>query len=446
MGPLLLTLQLVLTGGSEPQPQDAGRDASAPAQKVVTIGRTDTPPKIDGQIDDAAWSGAVRITEFVQQRPLEGAPATEQTEVIDRLRRAAAVLRHLRALHRPLDRPRQPCRPRPDRPRRRRLDLLRPVSRSAARVHVFGERVTASRPMRWRRAPAAGVAVAVGALEVEVGAAVAGRPAAIRGRLSPARRTRTARGTRCSTAPATSSRTDGSPSWRSPSRACDIRRVSAARPIVGASRSSATSKARTRASCGPRFPSASWAFSRRWAPSRAGGSCRRAGTWSSCQRSRPFTLAPSTHPAVDTSTSTARPQAGLNVKYGVTSNLISDFTVNPDFSQIESDAAQIEVNQRFPLFYSERRPFFLEGQEIFNIPAPVTMIHTRTIVDPGVRRQADREGRPDLTRRSRGERRSAGQGGSRRARVRQSRHRSFLGRVRYDLYSRVVRGRGADRP
>ena len=70
------------------------------------------------------------------------------------------------------------------------------------------------------------------------------------------------------------------------------------------------------------------------------------------------------------------------MKYGVTSNLISDFTVNPDFSQIESDAAQIEVNQRFPLFYSERRPFFLEGQEIFNIPAPVTLIHTRTIVDP----------------------------------------------------------------
>jgi hypothetical protein len=76
------------------------------------------------------------------------------------------------------------------------------------------------------------------------------------------------------------------------------------------------------------------------------------------------------------------PQAGLNVKYGVTSNLISDFAVNPDFSQIESDAAQIEVNQRFPLFYSERRPFFLEGQEIFNIPAPVNLIHTRTIVDP----------------------------------------------------------------
>ena len=76
------------------------------------------------------------------------------------------------------------------------------------------------------------------------------------------------------------------------------------------------------------------------------------------------------------------PEAGLNVKYGISSNLTADFTVNPDFSQIESDQPQIEVNQRFPLFFSELRPFFLEGQEIFSIPAPVTFLHTRTIVDP----------------------------------------------------------------
>ena len=77
-----------------------------------------------------------------------------------------------------------------------------------------------------------------------------------------------------------------------------------------------------------------------------------------------------------------QPEVGLNVKYGVTSNLTADFTVNPDFSQIESDRQQIQVNQRFPLFYAELRPFFLEGQEIFNVPGPVTFIHTRTIVDP----------------------------------------------------------------
>jgi Domain of unknown function (DUF5916)/Carbohydrate family 9 binding domain-like len=76
-------------------------------------------------------------------------------------------------------------------------------------------------------------------------------------------------------------------------------------------------------------------------------------------------------------------RVGMNVKYGLTSNLTVDFTVNPDFSQVESDRPQIAVNQRYPLFYSEQRPFFLEGQEAFGVSAPVTAIHTRTIVDPG---------------------------------------------------------------
>ncbi len=75
-------------------------------------------------------------------------------------------------------------------------------------------------------------------------------------------------------------------------------------------------------------------------------------------------------------------EAALNVKYGLTSNLTADFTVNPDFSQIESDLPQIEVNQRFPLFFPELRPFFLEGQEIFNVFAPINVLHTRTILDP----------------------------------------------------------------
>ena len=78
----------------------------------------------------------------------------------------------------------------------------------------------------------------------------------------------------------------------------------------------------------------------------------------------------------------SQPEGGVNLKYGLTSNLTLDFTYNPDFSQIESDRPQIEVNQRFPLFFSELRPFFLEGQEVFDIRGPVTLIHTRTIVDP----------------------------------------------------------------
>ena len=76
------------------------------------------------------------------------------------------------------------------------------------------------------------------------------------------------------------------------------------------------------------------------------------------------------------------PEGGVNLKYGITSNLTADFTYNPDFSQIESDRPQIETNQRFALFYPELRPFFLEGAEIFNVFGPINFVHTRTIVDP----------------------------------------------------------------
>ena len=77
-----------------------------------------------------------------------------------------------------------------------------------------------------------------------------------------------------------------------------------------------------------------------------------------------------------------QPEGALNLKYGVTPNLTADFTYNPDFSQIESDTPQIEVNQRYPLFFPELRPFFLEGQEVFTLPGQINLLHTRTIVDP----------------------------------------------------------------
>src|SRR4051812_6589610 len=52
----------------------------------------------------------------------------------------------------------------------------------------------------------------------------------------------------------------------------------------------------------------------------------------------------------------SNPDAGLSVKYGLTSSATLEGTINPDFSQVESDAFQVEVNQRFPLYYSEKRP------------------------------------------------------------------------------------------
>lgn len=79
------------------------------------------------------------------------------------------------------------------------------------------------------------------------------------------------------------------------------------------------------------------------------------------------------------------PDFGLNARYGVTSNLTLDATLNPDFSQIEADAGQITVNERFALSFPEKRPFFLEGADIFSTPEP--LVYTRAIVDPiaGVR-------------------------------------------------------------
>ena len=72
---------------------------------------------------------------------------------------------------------------------------------------------------------------------------------------------------------------------------------------------------------------------------------------------------------------------GMNFKWGISSDLTMDLTVNPDFSHIEADAPQIDVNQRFALYYSEKRPFFLEGMEIFRFPE-IEMVYTRRIIDP----------------------------------------------------------------
>jgi hypothetical protein len=74
-------------------------------------------------------------------------------------------------------------------------------------------------------------------------------------------------------------------------------------------------------------------------------------------------------------------QPGMNFKWGISSDLTLDLTLNPDFSHIEADAPQIDINQRFALHYAEKRPFFLEGMEIFRFPE-IDMVYTRRISDP----------------------------------------------------------------
>ena len=79
-------------------------------------------------------------------------------------------------------------------------------------------------------------------------------------------------------------------------------------------------------------------------------------------------------------------EVGLTAKYGITSKIISEMTVNPDFSQVESDTFQIVRNRRYPIFYSEKRPFFMEASDLFNLTGSLenmwTAVHTRNIVDP----------------------------------------------------------------
>lgn len=73
-------------------------------------------------------------------------------------------------------------------------------------------------------------------------------------------------------------------------------------------------------------------------------------------------------------------EPGLTMRWGVTPNLILNAAINPDFSQVEADVAQLSVNTRFALRYPEKRPFFLEAADFFL--TPVEAVFTRTVADP----------------------------------------------------------------
>ncbi|MFI5243866.1 MAG: DUF5916 domain-containing protein [Gemmatimonadales bacterium] len=77
---------------------------------------------------------------------------------------------------------------------------------------------------------------------------------------------------------------------------------------------------------------------------------------------------------------TSHPTLGGNVRWGMGSNFVLNGTIKPDFSQVEADATQIAVDERFALFYPEKRPFFVEGSDLFNVPN--TLVYTRQIVQP----------------------------------------------------------------
>lgn len=74
------------------------------------------------------------------------------------------------------------------------------------------------------------------------------------------------------------------------------------------------------------------------------------------------------------------PDGGLDVRWGINQDLYLNATINPDFSQVEADSAQLDINNTFSLYFPERRTFFLDGADYFN--SSQNLVHTRNIADP----------------------------------------------------------------
>jgi len=74
---------------------------------------------------------------------------------------------------------------------------------------------------------------------------------------------------------------------------------------------------------------------------------------------------------------------GLDIRWGITQDMVLNATINPDFSQVEADAGQLDVNNTFSLFYPEKRPFFLDGASYFDTSS-FNFVHTRNIAEPDV--------------------------------------------------------------
>ena len=73
-------------------------------------------------------------------------------------------------------------------------------------------------------------------------------------------------------------------------------------------------------------------------------------------------------------------EVGLDFRWGITQDIYLNATLNPDFSQVEADAPQLDINNPFSIFLQEKRPFFLDGQDYFNTLR--RLVHTRNIVAP----------------------------------------------------------------
>lgn len=87
------------------------------------------------------------------------------------------------------------------------------------------------------------------------------------------------------------------------------------------------------------------------------------------------------NPAIDDwDSADVDPDAGVDLRWGITQDMVLNATLNPDFSQVEADSAQLDVNNTFSLYFPEKRTFFLDGADYFN--SMQNIVHTRNIADP----------------------------------------------------------------
>ena len=369
------------------EPRRGGGFAAVPiARRRVTIGRAAQPPNLDGRLDDAVWETATYIDDFVQIAPVEGAPGTEATEVWMAYDRDNLYF----AFHAHYTDPGMIRANRADR------DEIGGDDRMSVLFDPFLDQ------QRAYQFSVNGYGVQSDELVNADGSRGASRSR------SP-QQSRSSGGGR-------GGRSGGGGSGLSNSGQFGIRGDRSWNALYE-TRGRMVEDGWTAEMAIPfkslRYPALAgeggrrWGFqitrvirgkseAQSWSPISRGvaGQLTQFGILeglSDLSRSRNLEILPELTGArlgaLDTSNGafdTADPfgDLGVSVKYGITPNLTADMTYNPDFSQIESDQPQIETNQRFALFYPEQRPFFLEGQEIFQTSTPLTLLHTRTIVDP----------------------------------------------------------------
>ena len=419
----------IVFGNDGPELGVASNAGALTGRLLVRPTRTDTPPSVDGRLDDAVWRNAARITEFVQQEPLDGAPATEETEVYIAYDSSNIYL----GFYAHYSDPTMMRANRVDRDRAARGDDLFTVYFDTfldqQRAYVFsvngygvqGDSILGSRSAGGgsRRGGGGG-----------------GGPRG--GFTGPPRGDDSwdalfSSGGQIVADGFTAEMAIPFKSLRYPPRGDNIAHqwgLQIVRRIRGKDETAV------------------------WSPvSRdVAGFLPQMGVLSgmtSLSTSRNIEILPTfttfqfgsiNNSTGEFETKDPSPEGGLNFKYGVTSNLTADLTFNPDFSQIESDRPQVEINQRFALFFPELRPFFLEGAEIFQVRAPVTLVHTRTIVDPRYgAKLTGKVGRATVGVMYANDEAAGAVNDPLDPRFEQS-AQTFVGRIRYDLYSESFLG------